>query len=93
MNKFAVATTVTFALALAVIGFAVSGGSKTDGELRRVDCQAITMFTPAQNKSAEDLCANYGGVAAKDAEPSSEGLVILVRNQPMGGFAGEKAVR
>ncbi len=93
MNKFAFATTTTFALALAGLGFSLSGGSITDSELRRVDCQAITMFTPAQNKSAEELCANYGGVALNDAEPSKQGLVILVRNQPMGGFHGEKTVR
>ena len=93
MNKIAVTATTTFALALAGIGFAVSGGSNSGGELRRVDCQAITMFTPARAKSAEELCANYGGVAAQDAEPSKAGLVILVRNQPMGGFHGEKTVR
>ncbi|MBO6508244.1 MAG: antitermination protein [Roseibium sp.] len=92
MKKFAVVATSTIALALAG-GFAMSGGTKADRELRRVDCQTITMFTPAYNKSAEDLCANYGGVAAKDATPSSEGLVILVRNQPVGGFAGENTVR
>ena len=93
MNKFAIATTSTFALALAGIGIALSGGINTDHDLRRVDCQAITMFTPARNKPAEELCANYGGVALKDAEPSKQGLVILVRNQPMGGFDGEHTVR
>ncbi|WP_422377015.1 antitermination protein [Roseibium sp.] len=92
MKKIAVAATTTFALALAGVSLALSGGVKTDTELRRVDCQAITMFTPAQKKSAEELCANYGGVAAKNAGPSDEGLVILVRNQPMGGFAGEKSL-
>ena len=93
MNKFAIAATSIFALALVGAGLAISGGVTNDSELRRVDCQAITMFTPAQKKSAEDLCANYGGVAKKDSEPSKEGLVILVRNQPMGGFIGENAVR
>ena len=93
MNKIAVAATSTFVLALVGAGIVVSGGVKTDGELRRVDCQALTMFTPAKAKSAEELCANYGGVALKDAEPSKEGLVILVRNQPMGGFDGEHTVR
>ncbi len=93
MNKFAIATTSAFALALAGFGIVVSGGPGTDSELRRVDCQAITMFTPAQRKSAEELCANYGGVAETGAEPSKSGLVILVRNQPMGGFLGEKTVR
>ena len=93
MNKIAVAAPSTFVLALVGAGIVVSGGVKTDGELRRVDCQALTMFTPAKAKSAEELCANYGGVALKDAEPSKEGLVILVRNQPMGGFDGEHTVR
>lgn len=93
MKKIAVAATSTFALALVGVSLAMSGGVKTDSELRRVDCQALTMFTPAFKKSAEDLCANYGGVALKDAAPSKEGLVILVRNQPMGGFDGEQALR
>lgn len=93
MNKIAVAATSTFALALVGVGIAMSGSVKTDSELRRVDCRTITMFTPAKTKSAEELCANYGGVAQKDATPSKEGLVILVRNQPMGGFDGENAVR
>ncbi|MHA7777844.1 antitermination protein [Roseibium sp. M-1] len=93
MNKIAVAATSTFVLALVGAGLAVSGGVTTDSELRRVDCQAITMFTPAKTKSAEELCANYGGVAHKDSIPSKEGLVILVRNQPMGGFNGENTVR
>jgi len=93
MKKIAVAATTTFAIAMIGVSLAMSGGVKTDGELRRVDCQAITMFIPAQRKSAEELCANYGGVAEKDAMPSDEGLVILVRNQPMGGFAGENTLR
>ncbi|TYC65180.1 antitermination protein [Stappia sp. BW2] len=93
MNKIAVAATSTFVLALVGAGVVFSDGIRTDSELRRVECQALTMFTPARSKSAEELCANYGGVALKDAEPSKEGLVILVRNQPMGGFHGENAVR
>lgn len=93
MNKYAVVTTSVFALAIAGLGISLSSGPTTDRELRRVDCEAITMFTPAHSKSAEELCANYGGVAHKDSEPSKNGLVILVRNQPVGGFAGENAVR
>lgn len=93
MKKLAVIATSTFALAVVGVGFAMSGSTKSDRELRRVDCQAITMFTPALKKSAEDLCANYGGVALQDSVPSKEGLVILVRNQPVGGFVGEHAVR
>ena len=92
MKKIAVAATTTFALALAGVSLALSGGVKTDSELRRVDCRTITMFTPAQKKSAEELCANYGGVAEKNSGPTEEGLVILVRNQPMGGFAGENSL-
>lgn len=93
MKKIAVAATTTFALGIAGIGFAMSGGVNSDSDLRRVDCQTLTMFTPANSKSAEDLCANYGGVALKDAAPNKQGLVILVRNQPMGGFAGGNALR
>ncbi|MEE4011647.1 antitermination protein [Roseibium sp. FZY0029] len=93
MNKIAVAATSTFVLALVGAGVVMSGDIRTDSELRRVECQALTMFTPARSKSAEELCANYGGVALKDAEPSKQGLVILVRNQPMGGFDGENTVR
>ncbi len=93
MKKTAFAATSAFAIVIAGLSLALSGGAKSDRELRRVDCQALTMFTPAHNKSAEELCANYGGVALKDAAPSTEGLVILVRNQPVGGFEGEKAVR
>ncbi|TYC52351.1 antitermination protein [Rhodobacterales bacterium] len=93
MNKFAFATTTTFFLAIAGIGYSMSGGAKSDSELRRVDCEAITMFTPAYKKSADELCANYGGVAEADTLPSKQGLVILVRNQPMGGFDGDKAYR
>ena len=92
MKKIAVAATSTFALALIGVSIALSGGVTSDNELRRVDCQTITMFTPAQKKSAEELCENYGGVAEKNAEPTEQGLVILVRNQPMGGFAGEKSL-
>ncbi|MCV0427886.1 MAG: antitermination protein [Roseibium sp.] len=93
MNKFAVVTSSTFALAFVGLALSLSSGPKTDHDLRRVECEAITMFTPADNKSAEDLCANYGGVAQNGSEPSKEGLVILVRNQPMGGFIGGNTVR
>lgn len=93
MNKFAVATTSTLAFALAGFSYAMTASPTTDRELRRVECQAITMFTPAHRKSAEELCANYGGVADRGAEPSKAGLVILVRNQPVGGFDGDKTVR
>ncbi|MEP4030248.1 antitermination protein [Roseibium polysiphoniae] len=64
-----------------------------DAKLTRVDCVEIAVFAPSNGKAAEDLCRNYGGVAEKDAQPSDEGLVILVRNQPMGGFSGQNSVR
>ncbi len=88
MTKFAFATISTAVLIGAGLTFALSGPSTTDSELRRVECQALTMFTPSRGKSAEELCENYGGVALNNAAPSKEGLVILVRNQPVGGFEG-----
>jgi hypothetical protein len=89
MTKIAYATISTAVLIGAGLAFAMSGPSTKDSELRRVECQALTMFTPSRGKSAEELCENYGGVALKDAAPSKEGLVILVRNQPVGGFEGK----
>ncbi|SHM13518.1 hypothetical protein [Roseibium suaedae] len=62
-------------------------------DLTRTDCARITVFAPASPKSAEDLCRPYGGLALKNAAPSSEGLVILVRNQPMGGFEANTEIR
>ncbi|MEP3045939.1 MAG: antitermination protein [Roseibium sp.] len=93
MTKFAIAAISTVVILATGISLAFSGGTTKEAELRRVDCQAITMFTPAKSKSAEDLCVNYGGVAQTNAAPSTQGLVILVRNQPVGGFIGQQAVR
>jgi hypothetical protein len=88
MNKFAYATIAVAAVIGAGLTFELVMPTPQESELRRVECQALTMFTPSRSKSADELCENYGGVALKNAEPSKEGLVILVRNQPVGGFAG-----
>lgn len=93
MTKFAVATVSTLALTVAGLAYALSGHPTKDHDLRRVECQTLTMFTPSKVKSAEDLCEAYGGVASEDAAPSAQGLVILVRNRPVGGFEGQHAVR
>ncbi|MBD8890359.1 antitermination protein [Roseibium litorale] len=63
------------------------------GDLTRTDCARITVFAPSGPKTAEDLCRPYGGLALKNAAPSDEGLVILVRNQPMGGFRANTEIR
>ncbi|GAA0773183.1 antitermination protein [Roseibium denhamense] len=89
MNKIAVTSLTIGLLALTGGTFALSGNTNSDNSLRRVDCHAITMFTPSKAKSAEELCENYGGVAERNAEPSKQGLVILVRNQRYGGFEGD----
>ncbi|MEJ8475467.1 antitermination protein [Roseibium algae] len=65
----------------------------TQPELTRVNCAKIAVFAPSTGKNAEDLCRNYGGLAKSDATPNTEGLVILVRNQPMGGFSGQNSIR
>lgn len=84
------ALTVTAALA----GYAFAGAlERPSGELRRVDCTKITIFAPENGKSPTDLCKGYGGLAVQDAEPTNEGLVILVRNQPVGGFIGPASSR
>ncbi len=93
MTKFAYATLSMAIMIGAGLAFAMSGQTPQDSELRRVECQALTMFTPSHKKSAEELCTNYGGVAMKNAAPSKEGLIILVRNQPVGGFAGNPELR
>lgn len=82
------AATVIFA------GFAFAvAHSESGSDLRRIDCSEITVFAPKNSTSAGDLCRSYGGVAQNDASPNDEGLVILVRNQPMGGFDGQSAVQ
>ncbi|WP_150525535.1 antitermination protein [Roseibium sediminis] len=90
--KLITVSALTVAAALTGFAFAMTV-EKPTGELRRVDCTKITIFAPHDGKSAEDLCKGYGGVATKNAEPTDEGLVILVRNQPAGGFDGPASVR
>ncbi|WP_417689860.1 antitermination protein [Roseibium sp.] len=68
--------------------------TRPEPDLTRIDCVEIAVFAPqASIKSAENLCRNYGGIAKTDAQPSTEGLVILVRNQPVGGFSGQNWIR
>jgi len=81
-------------LAGAVAGFGLLGGAeKHDTDLRRVECSKITIFAPQGGKSDEALCESYGGLAVSTADETQEGLVILVRNQPMGGFEGHSSIR
>ena len=84
------------AAALALVGQGLvpdllQGTDRAD--LMRTDCARITVFAPSSPKTAEDLCRPYGGLALKNAAPSDEGLVILVRNQPMGGFKANTEIR
>lgn len=81
------------ALLLAGAAYEVTSGQASDSDLRRVECNRMTVFAPKGGSSADDLCRGYGGVAQTGASPSEEGLVILVRNQPMGGFSGQSALR
>jgi len=89
----------TFALSALVVASAVAGVGflgQTDNapaDLRRVECTKITIFAPQGGKSDEDLCASYGGLAISTSDETNEGLVILVRNQPMGGFAGQGPIQ
>ncbi|WP_417671723.1 antitermination protein [Roseibium sp.] len=90
MKTIAVAT-LCCALAALIFNFF---DERPAPDLSRVDCVDIAVFAPKSSiKSAESLCKNYGGLATSDADPSDEGLVILVRNQPMGGFSGQNWIR
>lgn len=62
-------------------------------DLHRVDCADLTIFALKNKSSDADICRSYGGLAEVDAKPSAEGLVILVRNRPMGGFEGATEIR
>ncbi len=83
----------TAAVLLAGAAYQAASGQASDSDLRRVDCNEMTVFAPKNRSSDKDLCRGYGGIAKIDAEPNSEGLVILVRNQPMGGFTGQTTLR
>ncbi|WP_209015752.1 hypothetical protein [Roseibium sp. RKSG952] len=60
---------------------------------RRVNCSKLTVFAPQNGKSEEELCKSHGGLALSGSAPAEQGLVILVRNLPMGGFSANTAVR
>jgi hypothetical protein len=80
---------ITSVAALAIFGFAIIGSAE-DGAatLRKVNCATLTVFAPVKGASADDLCRAHGGLAVKGDAPANSGLVILVRNQPMGDSAG-----
>ncbi len=73
----------------AVAGFGlITIAEERRPDLRRVNCVELTVFAPLRGLSDEELCRSYGGLAAAGAAPADAGLVILVRNLPMGGAAG-----
>lgn len=88
-----IVTVAVAAAALAGVVYGSASGQQKDTDLRRIDCSRMTVFAPKGGISADDLCRSYGGVAQIGATPSEDGLVILVRNQPMGGFDGQTTVR
>ena len=88
MKSIAIAT---ICCALAALVFNLLNGSEPQ-DLSRIDCAKLTVFAPkASSASPKDLCRSYGGLAQTNHIPNTEGLVILVRNQPMGGFDGQHA--
>lgn len=88
-----IVTVAVAAAALAGVVYGSAFGQQKDTDLRRIDCSRMTVFAPQGGTSPDDVCRNYGGVAKIGATPSEDGLVILVRNQPMGGFNGQTTVR
>lgn len=94
MKKSTVNAITVATLLIAVIGLIYSVfDTKPQQELTRVDCVDITVFATKGSRSAEEQCAPYGGIALGE-EKGREALVILVRNQPVGGFEGrEHAIR
>jgi hypothetical protein len=66
MNKFTYASIAVAAVIGAGLTFELVMPTPQESELRRVECQALTMFTPSRSKSADELCENYGGVALKE---------------------------
>lgn len=75
-------------LILSAVALANTPRSVNDEDLTRISCASLTLFVAAAGASEADLCRPHGGLATADAAPSSEGLVILVRNTPVGGFKG-----
>ncbi|MTI45181.1 antitermination protein [Roseibium hamelinense] len=90
MNKLLIAAA---AFVVAGISVAATTPKPAEVELRRVDCTDLTVFAPDNGKTPKDLCKSYGGLARAGGTPNSEGLVILVRNQPVGGFEGQSALQ
>ncbi|MXN63755.1 antitermination protein [Stappia sp. GBMRC 2046] len=72
--------------ALAVAAIAVAG-EQAQG-LREVNCATLTVFAPENGQTGEDLCRDHGGLAQSDKHGETPALVILVRNQPVGGSDG-----
>lgn len=87
MGKFLLK--ITGIAAIAVIGITMAGSAENNAAtLRKVNCANLTVFAPAKGLPAADLCRAYGGLAAEGDAPATSGLVILVRNQPMGESNG-----
>ncbi len=78
---------VISALFLVAGAFSFLNASPTN--LRKVECERLTVFTPQFTMSAEDVCRSHGGLATQARTTAQENLVILMRDKPMGGFAGK----
>lgn len=77
------------AAALTVVGMAVIAiAGERHGELREINCAQLTVFVPENGQTGEDLCKAHGGLAATRSTTDTPALVILVRNQPVGGADG-----
>ncbi|GGE84421.1 antitermination protein [Stappia taiwanensis] len=77
------------------IGFALSLGlglvtmaADNDSRLRRIACVDLMVFAPQSGVSDADTCRAHGGLASEGAEEAKSGLVILVRNRPVGAANG-----
>ncbi|NVK35539.1 MAG: antitermination protein [Rhodobacteraceae bacterium] len=80
-----------FVSLVAIAGvFYTAEGENTD--MSRTDCADISLFAMPTDKTAEELCRNYGGVVKPQTSLSNQALVVLVRNQPAGGFEGQKTL-
>lgn len=79
-------TGLTALAALAVAAIAVAG-EQAKG-LREVNCAKLTVFAPENGQTGEDICRDHGGIAKSDKHGEIPALVILVRNQPVGGSNG-----
>lgn len=87
---------LSLAAAVVIVAGTVYGtafSQSSDSDLKRIECKDVTVFAPKNRSSTADICHNHGGVAKTEAAPTKNALVILVRNQPMGGFAGQSTLR